>query len=410
MPTSLRTVLICFLVTVSSLCVLTRTALAISIEAEGRALIINQDIESARQQALRNASQQAMLQAGAYVSSTQTINQGVLSVDNLRVRSLGNLTSVKVIDEQVRGELFIIKISAEVDAESSCQNSGTAANYQKSAAIAAFPIQTPTQANLGGLHDARQIISKIVTDNLSRQGNLKAMNANQISVNPDLSTAASFEDTRGAVTNTLQNFKDLDVQFIVSGVIRDLNMFDPSRSSEGNFFRNLYDSMDYRGRQHMRNFALELFIHDGFTGALLFNRNYREGGLWRLDDHQKTGFGTAAFLKTDYGQKVNNLILEVSKDIEKQLKCEPFRARIVRTDRNSITFNAGAIVGVRPGDKLTVYRKSTFYDQQDRPHIRLENTEHTLIVNEVHPLFSEGKISVDTESKNIQQDDVLMAW
>ncbi|MEH6813712.1 MAG: flagellar assembly protein T N-terminal domain-containing protein [Motiliproteus sp.] len=385
-------------------------AQAITVEAEGRALISNQDLESARQEALRSASQQALLQAGAYVSSSQTINQGVLSVDNLRVRSIGRLANIKVIDERVQGGLFILTIRADVETEESCQQNGPGANYLKSTAVAAFPILDQTQANLGALHNAQQAISKLISDSLSKQGDLRAMNASHLSVNSVVSTAASHQLNHGPITETLDNFKDLDVQFIVSGVIRDLNMYDPSRDSEGNYFKYLYDSADYRGRQHLRNFAIEVFIHDGFTGALLFNRSYREGGLWALDDHSKTGFGTAAFLNTDYGQKVHALIRNISKDLNKQLRCEPFRARVVRTHGNSVTFNAGAIVGIRPGDKLTVYRKSTFFDQQNLPHVRLENTRHTLIVNEVHPLFSEGKLSADSEQENIQQDDVLLAW
>ncbi len=388
---------------------LSMTAQALSVEAEGRALIRNQDLESARQEALRNASQQALLQAGAHVSSSQTINQGVLSVDNLRVRSVGNLTNIKVIDERVEGGLFILVIRADVEAEESCQQ-GSGSNYLRSTAVAAFPIQDQTQANLGALHNAQQAISKLISDSLSQQGDLRAMNASHLSVHNSLSTASSQQLSHGPITETLDNFKDLDVQFVISGVIRDLNMYDPSRNTEGNYFKYLYDSADYRGRQHMRNFAVEVFIHDGFTGALLFNRSYREGGIWALEDHAKTGFGTAAFLNTDYGQKVNALVRNISKDLNKQLRCEPFRARVVRTKGNSITFNAGAIVGIRPGDKLTVYRKSTFYDQQNIPHVRLENSRHTLIVSEVHPLFSEGKLSADTEQENIQQDDVLLAW
>ncbi|MCW9052710.1 MAG: flagellar assembly protein FlgT [Motiliproteus sp.] len=381
---------------------------ALTVEAEGRALITNQDLESARQQALRDASQQALLQAGAFVSSSQTINQGVLSVDNLRVRSVGNLTNVKVIDERVQGSLFILKIRADVDTEESCNSGGN--NYLKSAAVAAFPLLDPTQANRGALHDAQQMVSKLISDQLSKQGDLRAMNASHLSVNNALTTAASHQRPNGTVTEALDNFRDLDVQFIVSGVIRDMDMYDPSRTEEGNFFKSIYDSADHRGRQHMRNFGIEVFIHDGFTGALLFNRSYRAGGLWALDGHAKTGFGSAAFLKTDYGQQVNSLVRDVSKDLNKQLRCEPFRARIVQTRGNSVTFNAGAIAGIRPGDKMTVYRKFTFYDQQNNPHVRLENTRHTLVVNEVHPLFAEGKLATDSSRENIQQDDVLLAW
>ncbi len=389
---------------------LSTVAQAVTVEAEGRVVIHDQDIDAARREALRSASQQALLQAGAWVSSSQSVSQGVLSDDNLQVRSVGSLTNVRVIDEQVQGNLFVMKIRADVETEDSCQQSTAGASYVKSAAITAFPVQHPTQASLGDLHDASRGISKLISDSLSRRGSLRALNASHLAVNPAPDTAASYQQDNGSISDTLPVFRDMDVQFIVSGVIRDLNMFDPTRNTEGNYFGYLYDSLDYRGRQHMRNFGIEVFVHDGFTGALLFSRNYRTGGIWALPDHTSTGFGTAAFLNTDYGQQVNRLIGQISQDLDRKLKCEPFRARIVRTRRNSITFNAGSVAGIRPGDKLMVYRKSTFFDQQNQPHVRLEDTRNTLTVNEVHPLFSEGKIGSDTERGNIQQDDVLIAW
>lgn len=381
---------------------------ALPVEAEGRALIRNQSIEAARDEALRNASQQALLQAGAHVSATQSISQGVLNVDNVRIRSNGQLTDIKIIDERVSGDQFIVRISAEVVTEGSCASGG--ADYLKRAGIAAFVIEHPQQANLGDLHNAPSLISQRISQELASKGHLNAINAGHLSIGPVTPAASGYQQSQGPLTDSLSVFADLDVQFIVSGVIRDLSKYDASRSSEGNAFIGLYDKMDYRGQQHMRNFAIDVFIHDGYTGALLSNKQYRTGGLWRLDDHVKTGFASAAFLKTDYGQQVNKLLSQITQDIDKTLRCEPFRARIISTEGNLVTFNAGTLAGIRPGDKMTVYRKSIFYDQLQQPHVRLENTRHTLVVNEVHPQFGVGRVDANTEQENIQQDDVLLAW
>ncbi len=388
---------------------LTSTQLAaIPVEAEGSAMIGTQSIEAARAEAISNASQQALLQAGAYISATQSMSQGVLNIDNVRIRSNGSITNVEVIDERVSGNLFIVKIRAEVETEDSCDAGN--ANYIKTAAVTGFVLEHPLQANLGDLHNAQSLISKRLSQDLTAIGNLQAMNASHLRSFKNLSTAASYQQPQGNMSQNLASFAELDVQFVVSGIIRDLRKYDPSRSSEGNYFTGLYDKADYRGQQHMRNFAVEVYVHDGFTGAQLFNKQYRTAGLWRLDDHVKTGFASAAFLQTDYGQQVNKLLGEISKDINKDIRCEPFRARILQAQGNLVTFNAGTLAGLRPGDKLTVYRKSTFYDQMQQPHTRLENTRRTLVVNEVHPQFGIGRIDADAEQQNIQQDDVLLAW
>tara|TARA_R110002095_G_scaffold215158_1_gene208672 strand:- start:683 stop:1909 length:1227 start_codon:yes stop_codon:yes gene_type:complete len=403
-----RSLLACSLVLLIS--TFSTQTLALSIVAEGSALIHNQDLSYAKHQALRNASQQALLQAGAHISSAQTLDQGVIRIDNLRIRTLGSLSNVRVIDEQVKGERLWLRIRADVTTEQSCALGEAHTRYTKSAAIAAFPLLNRSQAALGNLYAAEQQLPNALTKALNSAGVLRAMNSSQLSVNPSPTTAASYQQDQGPITESLPSFRELDVQFIVSGVIRDLSPYDPTRHDEQAILKVLYDQFDFRGRQRLRNFAIDVFIHDGFTGTLLFSRSYRSAGYWDADDTDQVGFYTPAFLKTDYGQNVRTLLGQVSQEINQQLQCEPFRARIVRTQANQLTFNAGSVVGIQPGDQFRLLRKSIFYDTLDQSHVRLEDTQATVIVNEVQPRFSVANMDTNAVVLNIQQDDILMAW
>lgn len=405
---SLRTLLSCLLVLFT--CTLSTTALSLTVEAEGSALVYNQDLPSARYQALRNASQQALLQAGAQVSSAQSVDQGVMRIDNLRIKTIGSLSNVRVIKEQVRGDRFWLRIRAEVTTGENCSLGDAHIRYTKSAAVAAFPLLNRQQAALGNLYSAEQLLSDALTKSLNSDGVLRAMNASQLSINPVPQTAASYQQPQGPLTETLQNFSELDVQFIVSGVIRDLSPYDPTRHDEQVIWKVLYDQADFRSRQRLRNFAIDVFIHDGFTGTLLFSRSYRTAGYWDANDADQVGFYTPAFLKTDYGQNVRTLLTQVSSEINQKLQCEPFRARIVRTQDNRLTFNAGSVVGIQPGDQFRLFRKSVFYDNLDQANIKLEDTRTRVVVNEVQPGFSVANMDTNAVELNIQQDDVLMAW
>jgi hypothetical protein len=389
---------------------LNSSAVALSIEAEGSALIYNKDMTSARHQALRNASQQALLQAGAHISSAQSVDQGIIRIDNLRIRTLGNLTNVRILDERVKGDRFWLRIRAEVDTEQGCALGDAHSRYTKSAAIAAFSLLHRPQAALGDLYSIEQQLPKALVSSLNADGMLRAMNASQLVVNPAPQTAAAYQQPQGPISEALQNFSELDVQFIISGVVRDLSPYDPSRHDEQDSLKVLYDKLDFRGRQHLRNFALDVFIHDGFSGSLLFSRSYRTAGFWDADDNQRLGFFTPAFLKTDYGQQVRDLIGQVSREINQQLQCEPFRARIIATEQNRLTFNAGSVVGIQPGDQFRVFRKSVFYDTLDQPQVKLQDAQTSVVVNEVQPRFSIANMASDAVELNIQQDDVLMAW
>jgi hypothetical protein len=407
MFSSLRSLFACILLLTGAF---TAEALALSIDAEGSAFIYNQDIPSAKHQALRNASQQALLQAGAHISSSQTLNQGVIRIDNLNIRTRGSLSNVRILDEQIKGDRVWLRIRAEVTTGQDCALGDAHTRYTKSAAIAAFPLLDRSQAALGNLYNAEQQLPYELSKALNSEGVLRAMNAAQLSINPILSTAAAYQQDQGPISETLQNFSELDVQFIVSGVIRDLSPYDPSRHDEQDILKVLYDKFDFRGRQHLRNFGIDVFIHDGFTGTLLFSRNYRTAGFWDAPDNEKLGFFTPAFLKTDYGQNIRTLLGQVSQELNQKLQCEPFRTRIIGTQANKLTFNAGSVVGIQPGDQFRLLRKSIFYNTLDQAHIKLEDTGTRVVVNEVQPRFSVANMDTNAVELNIQQDDVLMAW
>lgn len=384
---------------------------AITMEAEGRALIFNTDIDSARQAAIKSASQQASLQASAYISSTQSINQGVLSIDNMQVSTLGMISNVEILDEKIQGRMLWLKIRAEVDFEEGCAGGVDGHGYQKSAAIAAFPLLHPQHANLGNLANIQTEFSAQLSNALNQNSNLRALNAGQLNVHPSSQTAPSRQLSAGTLTTVLDHTRQLDMQYIVSGVIRDLSMQDPSVvATERNILVDLYNKMDYRSQRHLRTLALDLFIHDGFSGALLLNKQYSIAGRWNLSPETRTGFASAAYWQQDFGQQTRSLVNQISNDLDEALRCMPFTARITRSDNEYLWFNAGALAGIKNGDKLTVYRKSSFFTDDMRSHVQLINTRSTLTVTEVQPLFAIGRLSQDSGSYNIQPDDVVIAW
>jgi len=383
---------------------------AVTMEAEGRAIIFEKDLDSARQEAIKNASQQASLQASAYVSSTQSINQGVLSIDNMQVSTLGMISNVEVIDEMIKGRMLWVKIRADVNFEEGCPGGIDGHGYQKSVAITAFPLLQPAQANLGDLSNIQTEFSAQITTLLNQNSNLRALNAGRLSVHKAAQQAPTRQLSSGALTTVLDHTRQLDVQYIVSGVIRDISMHDPSTTAvKRNILVDFYNQQDYRSKRHLRTLALDLYVHDGFSGALLFNKQYVTAGRWNQAPEARIGFGSAAFWQQDYGKQSKILLQQISNDLDDELRCMPFSAKITRSDGQYLWFNAGAMVGIEAGDKLTVYRKSSFYTDDMRSHVQLTNTRKTLTVTEVQPMFAIGKLSNDGAVYNIQPDDIVIA-
>ena len=383
---------------------------AVTMEAEGQALIFNKDIDSARQNAIKNATQQASLQAGAFVSSTQSLNRGVLSIDNMSVSTLGMVSNIELLDEKIKGRMLWVKVRADIDFEEGCPGDVKGHSYQKSVAVTAFPLLYPQQANLGYLSNIQTELSNTLSSGINQATNLRALNAGMLNVHETAATAPTRLLTAGALTTVLDHTRQLDVQYIISGVIRDMTMYDSSVTDPNrNILVDFYNQMDYRSKRHLRSLVLELYIHDGFSGALLFNKQYATAGRWNLAPEARPGYGSAEFWRQDYGQQTRKLLQQVTEDLNSELRCKPFSARITKSDGSFLWFNAGATDGIKAGDKLSVYRKSSFFTEDMRSHVQLSNTRKTMTVTEVQPNFSIGRLTEDGAVYNIQPDDVVIA-
>lgn len=172
-------------------CLLATSSLstAITVEAQGQSMIFDGDLDSARRNAIRNASQQASLQASVFVSSTQKVTDGVLSIDNMQIKTLGQVNDIEIIDEVIRNQTLHVRIRANVEYEADCKNGTRSQGYMKSLAITAFPLLTPTQAILGSLENIQSGFSTQLTHEINENTGLTARNAGLLTMHPELLTA-----------------------------------------------------------------------------------------------------------------------------------------------------------------------------------------------------------------------------
>lgn len=385
-------------------------AFATTVEATGQALIVDNNISNAREQAIADAKQQASLQAAAYISSTQQVEDGILEIDNMRISTASQLSNIEIVEEKLFGKKLHVRIRAEIDTKTTCANGNTGNSFRKSIAITAFPLEHRLQANLGSLVNIESNIATQLVSRLNTAPGISALNAGNLSLHKQLGTATSRQLDSGALTTMMAYTQQLESQFIVSGVIRDLSMNNPNTIKEKNWLVDTYNTLDYKSKKHLRNFSLDLFIHDGFSGTLLEQKSYTTQGRWNHSETDKVGFATPEFFSGDYGQHVQQLLNDISKDLSKSLRCLPFSARITRTEENNLWINAGKDSGLSRGDKLSIYRKTIFYNQSSYPTTELINTRLTMIVDEIQPTTVKGHINSLTTQHNIQPDDIVMYW
>ncbi|GAA0791538.1 flagellar assembly protein T N-terminal domain-containing protein [Marinobacterium sediminicola] len=392
-----------------TLLLLPSQASAVSIEATGQAPYVEEDPGLSRQQALQRAMEQASIRASAWLSGTRQARDGVLEIDTLRLSTLGKVSNVRVIDEQVRDDQISVTIIADVDIAQGCKDSLPQTAYRKSLAITHFPLENPADANNGQLHEIQQGLATLLAYELQRSSTFEALDAGNLNIIGDPTQAPVRLLPEGTLTTILNNTPQHQVQYLISGVIRGMAPHYTPGPREPNVLVDLYRQFDREQRFHQRDLVLDLFIHDAFTGALKHQQRYHMTADWNADSHAKVGFGTPQFWQQPFGQQLRSVIRAVSNDIQLQLTCEPFTARITRTRDKEVWISAGSLDGLKPGDRLSVYRRLTHYDGQMRPEYELINTEHNLTLTQTQPSFSKGTLDVDSETLNIQQDDIVIA-
>lgn len=376
------------------------------VQVTGRAPVASGLYEQARQHAREDALQQAVMTLGTQVNSKQRMENGVLTHDQVSLSSQARVNRSVVQDEYVWKGMLHLLMNVEVDTVPVCPAS-QANGYRKKVVVLGFSIQSPQQTKLGTIHDANRGLASALNQALQEQGGLVVFENSQYRLYDEVVNAPSHYSEQHTLTKAASFAKQMGAQFVVSGVIRDMGVED-----ETAFETSYWAKLKRLGRSANQNrrFSAELFVHDGFSGAIVWQKTFSVKANWTADAQQKVGFGSPAFWNNDYGQAVSGLVDKMAFMIDEQLKCQPFMTRISRVDGKTLHFSSGASAGIRPGDKLALYRTYHFHDADMLKGVELANVKAALTVSQVHPGFSSGALSIDPGRLNIQEDDLLIAW
>jgi hypothetical protein len=85
-------------------------------------------------------------------------------------------------------------------------------------------------------------------------------------------------------------------------------------------------------------------------------------------------------------------------------------AKIIDTSGDFIRLDTGGSVGMRPGDELTVFRTSTFYNLDQQGLTQLKDTKVKATITQVQPRFAIARLNKTPQRYAIQREDVVVAW
>jgi hypothetical protein len=319
------------------------------ITAQGEAPISPGAELLARKQALQSALQNIAMQAGAGLTQATLIG------------------STKVVDEWRDDNIYRVQVLATLGAGDNAESCHSP--FRKNIVATGFPIVTPGQISANESQDLYSGIPREITNLLLESGEFNSFNETHAVLYPQPDIAPQMSKTSGYYDSLIvQMARQYNAQFVLSGVIRDLEV-ESTQYTRGSGALAGIKSM-------MRDF----WIPSGYT------------------------VGSERFRATPTGQKITEMLHQAARDVRHLLSCYPLTTQIIRIDGANVFLAAGAQAKLRPGDSLVVYAKNHLSD------IKLEQEIGVIKIIQVQSDFSVGRMEVLSDIRQIRPGDLARSW
>lgn len=378
-----------------------------SVHSEGQAILSSQGSKLlARRQALQDAIRQAALHSQAIVHSHTVAAQHSVLFDSFSLRTAAAVNAAQILDEWQEGEIYHVRALVSLARDGLC-----VPPYRRRIVATGFPLAHPNQLNANETLDVSSGIAREILHLLTASGEFLGSNRTQISLYPQPDQAPHLLDAPlYAVPSLTRVAAQEGAQFVLSGVIRDMQLA-PGEATLGNTWLTTAKGL-LRELWPRRSLALDVYVHDGFTGALLLQYRYAdtvEGDVWLPASHN---VGSEGFQSSAAGAKIHQFIQRASTDIRRALSCYPKTARIVKIDGVHLFIDAGAQEGLNIGDQWVVYANaSAELHVENRQYIgRDKQPVAVLTLRDVKPRYAIGELEVPANQLGIRSDDWVRAW
>ncbi len=355
------------------------------LSAEGQAAITEGAILQARRQAIQTAIRNAAAQAG-HNTTTQAL-----------------ISNTKVVDEWQEDKVYHVQILAVLSETQLCN-----APYRKRIVATAFPIVTSGQISGNESQDLYGGIPREINNLLMQSGDFIGRNKTDTSLysRPDLAPEIMQADDYfgSSIVNVAS---EAESQFVLSGVIRDFEVESTEYVRGAGILAQIKSS--FREVIARRGVTIDVYVHDGLTGALLFQHRYSDsilGDVWIPNGYS---VGSERFRSTPAGNKISGIIEMASEDIRRLFGCYPFAARVVKVDNDRIVVAAGSQDKIESGDNFVVYAANTVThglgqtggDKEPIGMVKIES---------VNAGFSVGKLEVPLTVRRVRVGDWIKSW
>ncbi|WP_340122409.1 flagellar assembly protein T N-terminal domain-containing protein [Methylobacter svalbardensis] len=377
------------------------------VTVEGQAAISNGMPLLAKKQALQDAIRQASMQSSTNIHSRTLVDQNNVSFDTVSMRTAAAVSNTKIIKEWTADNIYHVVAMVELSADNSCTP-----HYRKRIIATAFPLVKQEQVIGYETQDLYGGIPRELNNLLMESGEFIGSNATHINLYPRPDLAPELQDrTAYHPSKVMQIAAANGVQFVLSGVIRDLEV-ESSEYMRGAgplaFARSLARDVVAR-----RGIGIDVYVHDGYTGALLFQQRYVDNVIGDVFIPATYSVGSERFNATSTGGKIAQIINQASTDIRLSLSCYPFTTRIIEIKDDMVFIDAGAQERLNVGDQLVVYSTmgndlhldgGLSFIGKDKQAVGI------LTIRNITPRYAIGKLEIPARELGVKVGDWVKSW
>ena len=365
-------------------------------EAQGQAVVRNNDKQAARSQATQNALKKALLVAGASVSSIQQVVNGLLTQNELNIRASGNVKSVELIDEVYQDNLITVSIRADIFSK---QKQCFSADYKKSLLLTRSHLVHRTQANIGGIYAIEKDFSRHLATKIGENSNFTTANlALGSKTHFSKYSQGLHQSELKALTMSLANMTDS--QYVLYAEIEDVS-FDNVLQNNWQFWQD---------DKFARNFVVTIYIYNGTNGEMIFEKKYQDSAPWAFAKRTPVDVNGEMFWRSDFGEMINSLLGHIVIDIDNNVMCQTTRGKLLNVAGNTILINLGARAGVKIGDEFSLLHVANFVTRSGETYAGFNVSNYKVKVIAVTQQTAKA-ITVDNKLLgNIQAGDLAVRY
>lgn len=291
------------------------------------------------------------------------------------------VSDIKVVDEWQENGEYHVQALAVLSPKQLC-----ASPYRKRLLATAFPIMNAAQLSGTESQDLFGGIPREIGNRLMESGDFIARNQTNTFLYPRADLAPEIPPEAGGIGILLNLARKNDAQLVLSGVIRDFRIESTDYVRGSGILAQAKWAL--RDVIASRSVGIDVFVHDGFTGALVFQHRYSDSIVGDVSLPSGYNVGSEQFMSTPSGHAISEIVKQASEDIHKLFGCYPFSARITQVSGNRVTIAAGAQDKIKVGDRMMAYSAGFSHNAG----MGFNEGLGILTINEVGPSLSSGSL------------------